>query len=375
MRTILYIIQKEFLQIFRNKSMLPIIFVIPIVQLIVLVNAATMEMKKINMYVVDNDMSATSRKLTGKFQSSPFYKIKKTSFDYNDAVSELLKDKADVILHIPANFERTMIRENKASLQLMVNAINGTSAGLINGYSSGIISDFNKSVLTEWLGITEKDNTPIMKAISVQPQFWYNPQLNYKNYMVPAVLVMLVTIIGMSLSSMNLVREKEMGTIEQINVTPIKKYQFIAGKLIPFWIIALFELTFGLVVGKLLFNIPIVGNVGLIFLFASVYLLVILGFGLFLSTITQTQQQAMFLAFFSIMVFMMMSGVFTATETMPQWAQQVNYINPIMYFMRVVRMILLKGSSFGDIYKEFIAISVYAYIILSLAVWKYKKVA
>jgi ABC-2 type transport system permease protein len=375
MRTILYIVQKEFLQIFRNRTMLPIIFVIPIVQLIILVNAATMEMKKINMVIVDKDLSATSRKLTSKFESSPFYVIKNTTFNYNEAISELLRDKADVILHIPADFERSLVRENKSSLQLMVNAINGMSAGLINAYSSVIISDFNRSVITEWLGVTESGKVVLQPTISIHQQYWYNPQLNYKNYMVPAVLVMLVTIIGMFLSAMNLVREKEIGTIEQINVTPIRKYQFIAGKLIPFWIIALFELTFGLIIGKLLFNIPIVGNIGLVFLFAAVYLLVVMGFGLFLSTITQTQQQAMFLAFFSMMVFLMMSGVFTPTETMPYWAQQVNYLNPVMYFMRVVRMILLKGSGFTDIYKEFIAISVYAYIILSLAIWKYRKVA
>jgi ABC-2 type transport system permease protein len=375
MRTILYIVQKEFLQIFRNKTMLPIIFVIPIVQLIILVNAATMEMKSINMVVVDKDMSSTSRKLTSKFESSPFYVIKKISFDYNDALSELLRDKADVILHIPANFERTLVRENTSSLQLIVNAINGASAGLVNAYSTVIISDFNRSVITEWLGVTENGKVSLQPTISVHPKYWYNPQLNYKNYMVPAVLVMLVTIIGMFLSAMNLVREKEIGTIEQINVTPIRKYQFIAGKLIPFWIIALFELSFGLFIGKILFHIPMVGNIGLIFLFAAVYLLVVMGLGLFLSTITQTQQQAMFLAFFTMMVFMMMSGVFTPTETMPHWAQQVNYLNPIMYFMRVVRMILLKGSGFTDIYKELIAISVYAYFILSLAIWKYNKVA
>lgn len=375
MRTILYIVQKEFLQIFRNKTMLPIIFVIPIVQLIILVNAATMEMKSINMVVVDKDMSSTSRKLTSKFESSPFYVIHKISFDYHDALSDLLKDKADVILHIPANFERTLVRENASSLQLIVNAINGASAGLVNAYSTVIISDFNRSVITEWLGVTENGKVSLQPTISVHPKYWYNPQLNYKNYMVPAVLVMLVTIIGMFLSAMNLVREKEIGTIEQINVTPIRKYQFIAGKLIPFWIIALFELSFGLCIGKILFHIPMVGNIGLIFLFAAVYLLVVMGLGLFLSTITQTQQQAMFLAFFTMMVFMMMSGVFTPTETMPHWAQQVNYLNPIMYFMRVVRMILLKGSGFTDIYKELIAISIYAYIILSLAIWKYNKVA
>jgi ABC-2 type transport system permease protein len=355
--------------------MLPIIFVIPIVQLIVLVNAANMEMKKINMYVVDNDLSSTSRKLTNKFESSPFYVIKETSFDFNDGVSDLLKDKVDVVMRIPQNFERSLVRENKASLQLMVNAINGTSAGLINAYSVNIITDFNKSVITEWLGVTEQNNAILSKSIQIRPQYWYNPQLNYKNYMVPAVLVMLVTIVGLFLSSMNLVREKEIGTIEQINVTPIRKYQFIAGKLIPFWILALFELSFGLVIGKLVFNIPIVGNIGLVFLFASIYLLVVLGLGLFLSTITQTQQQAMFLAFFVIMVFMMMSGIFTPTETMPDWAQKVNVINPVMYFMRVVRMIILKGSGFTDILKELVSISIYAFIVLSLAIWKYKKVA
>jgi ABC-2 type transport system permease protein len=373
MRTILYIIQKEFLQVFRNRSMLPIIFVIPIVQLLVLVNAANLEMKKITMYVVDNDLSSTSRKLSNKFDGSPFYEIKKTSFNYQDAYADLLKDKADVVLQIPANFEKDLVRNNKASVQLVINAINGTSAGIINAYSNSILADFNKSVITEWKGLSAGNST--LQSINILPQYWYNPQLNYKNYMVPAVLVMLVTIVGLFLSSMNLVREKEIGTIEQINVTPIKKYQFIAGKLIPFWIIAIFELTIGLTIGKLVFNIPIVGNIGLIFLFASIYLIVILGLGLFLSTITNTQQQAMFLAFFLMMVFMMMSGIFTPTETMPNWAQKLNIINPVMYFMRVVRMIILKGSGIKDILNEIIAISVYAYIILSLAIWKYKKVA
>jgi ABC-2 type transport system permease protein len=355
--------------------MLPIIFVVPIVQLIILVNAATLEMKRINMYVVDNDLSPTSRQLVQKFESSPFYVIKESSFDYNEAVASLLKDKVDIILHIPTQFERSLIQNNKSSLQLLVNAINGTTAGLTNAYSNTIISDFNRSIITEMVGVSVNGTASLQSTIQLQPQYWYNPQMNFKNYMVPAVLVILVTIIGMFLSAMNLVREKEIGTIEQINVTPIRKYQFIAGKLIPFWIIALFELAFGLTVGKLLFNIPMVGNIGLVFLFASVYLMVVLGFGLFLSTVTQTQQQAMFLAFFSTMVFMMMSGIFTPTETMPDWAQKMNYINPFMYFMRVIRMVLLKGSGFKDIIFEFAAICVYAYIVLSLAIWKYRKVA
>jgi ABC-2 type transport system permease protein len=172
---------------------------------------------------------------------------------------------------------------------------------------------------------------------------------------------------------MNLVREKEIGTIEQINVTPIHKYQFIIGKLIPFWIIALFELAFGLSLGKLLFDIPIVGNIFLVFGFASIYLLAVLGIGLFISTITDNQLQSMFLSFFFMLVFILMSGLFTSVESMPDWAQMVDRVNPIYYFIRVMRMILLKGSTFKDIIQEFVSITIYAATILSLAIWRYRK--
>jgi ABC-2 type transport system permease protein len=177
----------------------------------------------------------------------------------------------------------------------------------------------------------------------------------------------------MLLTALNLVREKEMGTTEQINVTPIRKYQFIVAKLLPFWLIALFELAFGLVVGRVLYDLPIRGSLGLLFLVASVYLLVVLGFGLFLSTISNTQQQLMFVTFFFIITFILMSGVFTPAESMPVWAQKVNLINPVAYFMKVIRMVLLKGSGFRDISREFISMAVYATLILTLAVTNYRK--
>jgi ABC-2 type transport system permease protein len=366
MRTILYIIQKEFIQIIRNRTMLPIIFVVPLVQLIILVNAATMELKRINMCIVDQDLSVTSRQITNKFESSPFFVLKEMTFSFKEAENSLQKDKVNVILY--------MVRYDKSKVQLVNNAINGASAGLINAYSSVILSDYNKSVITEWVGVSPKGPSNL-KSIALTNSFWFNPQLNYKNFMVPAILVMLVTIMGMFLSAMNLVREKEMGTIEQINVTPIKKYQFISGKLIPFWIIALFELGFGLMLGKLLFNIPIVGSISLVFLVAAVYLLVVLGFGLFLSTIANTQQQAMFVAFFFMIVFVMMGGIFTSAESMPEWAQILNYINPIAYFMKIIRMIMLKGSGFQDILYDFCFLGLYALVVLSLAVWRYRKTA
>lgn len=374
MRTILYIIQKEFIQVFRNKSMLPIIFVVPIVQLIILVNAATLEMKQINMCVVDKDLSSTSRQMVAKFKGSPFYKIRETTFSYNEAESLLKKDKVDIILHIPENFERSLVRDGSAKVQVVVNAINGTVAGISNVYTSQIIAAYNKGVATEWNNINpQSKNNP--STIESTSSFWYNPELDYKSFMVPGILVILVTVTGMFLSAMNLVREKELGTIEQINVTPIKKYQFIIGKLVPFLIIALVELAFGLSVGKLLFDIPIVGNLALLFLVATAYLLVVLGLGLFLSTLTETQQQAMFVAYFFMIVFVMMSGLFTAAENMPEWAQKLNIINPIAYFMRAIRMILLKGSEFKDVLNEIVGLTIYAIITLSLAVRRYRKVA
>lgn len=354
--------------------MLPIIFVVPLIQLIILVNAATLELKHISMYVVDKELSSTSRQLINKFQGSPFFVVKSFSFSMEDALNDLKKDKVDVILQIPKGFERDLVRGNHAKLQVIINSINGTTGGIANAYVGSIVNEYNKRILTNWVGVSPKLNTQ-MSTINISSSFWYNPQLNYKTFMVPAVLVFLVTIIGMFLSALNLVREKELGTIEQINVTPIRKYQFIAGKLIPFWIIALFELAFGLTVGKLLFQIPTVGSISLVFMVAALYLLVVLGIGLFISTMVDTQQQTMFVSFFFMLVFIMMSGVFTSAECMPDWAQKLNAINPIYYFIRVIRMILLKGSGFYDIKKEIIILAGYSVAILSLAVWRYRKVA
>ncbi|MEI7500920.1 MAG: ABC transporter permease [Bacteroidota bacterium] len=372
MRTILYIIQKEFLQVFRNKSMLPIIFVVPIVQLIILVNAATFEMKHIRLSVVDLDLSGTSRKLVSKFQGSPFYQIQSTFFSYREAEDEMKHGNIDMILHIPAEFEKRLLKDNKAKVQFIINAINGQSAGLTNAYSTMILLDYNREVTIE---NTNPDMMSAVRFIQTDSSYWYNPKLNYKTYMVPGILVLLVTIIGLLLSGMNIVREKEIGTIEQINVTPIKKIQFIAGKLTPFWIIGLFELAFGLTIGKLLFNIPMEGSLGLIFLAASVYLFVILSFGLLISTITNTQQQSMLVSFFFMVIFILMSGLFTSIESMPLWAQNLDRLNPVMYFIKIMRMVLLKGSDFADISRHFWSLVIYAVCIVSLAIWRYRKVA
>jgi len=340
MRILATLLVKEFKQIFRNRLMLPIIFVVPVVQMILLTYAASLEMKGINMAVVDQDYSQASRLLVSRFEASPFFEINLTTSSYQEAEDELTSDHVDVILHMQHDFEKKLYSEKETDLQLVVNAINATEAGLINAYCTQIIADFNGQVRARWFGL---EGSGLLISLDIM------------------------------LTALNLVREKEMGTTEQINVTPIRKYQFIMAKLIPFMIIALFELAFGLVIGRLLFGLPIVGSLGLLFLFTCVYLLTVLGIGLFLSTISNTQQQLMYMAFFFMLTFILMSGVFTPAESMPLWAQKINLINPVAYFMKVIRMILLKGSEFSDIRREFYSLCIYATLILTLAITNYRK--
>ena len=373
MKTILFIIQKEFRQIFRNKAMLPIIFVLPLLQLLILSNAASFEVKNIQFSYIDSDHSAASRELITKFQASSYFKVIQSFNLKTEANHEMQKGKVDVILEIPTHFERNLIKEKKSSLSVSINAIDGAAAGIENVYITQIITAFNQNIQTNLFQYNEATFVQPQSIVTI-PSFWYNNTLNYKTFMVPGILVLLVTMLTLFLSSMNIVREKEMGTLEQINVTPIKKYQFIIGKLFPFWVLGLVILTVGLLIAKLIFNVPILGNIGLIYLFTSVYLFVILGIGLFISNHTETQQQAMFIAWFFTVIFILMSGLFTPIESMPEWAQNVTLFNPIRYFVEIIRMVMLKGATFLDISFQFFVIILYAFILNGLAVLSYKKV-
>jgi ABC-2 type transport system permease protein len=372
MRIILFILRKEFLQIIRNRAMLPIIFVMPVIQLLILANAASFEVKNIKVHIMDFDQSSSSRALISKFKAFRHFDIVNSSFSEDLAYDDFSRDKARLIIKIPKDFEKNMVKQNTAKLQLIINAIDGAAAGVVSVYANAIILDYNKEVVAEWINFKMPDQ---QATINITYSFWYNPDLNYKTFMVPGILVILVTMIGMFLAGMNIVREKELGTIEQINVTPIKKYQFIAGKLLPFWMIALFDLAFGLLIGKLAFNIPIVGSLWLIFLFAGLYLLVVLGLGLFVSTFTDTQQQAMFISWFIMVIFILMSGLFTPIESMPEWAQIITRFNPVAYFVEVMRMVMLKGAGVSDISRQITVLLIYAIAILSLATWRYRKVS
>ncbi len=372
MRTITFLLQKEFRQIRRNKTILPIIFVLPIIQLLILVHATTFEIKNVNLCIVDMDMSNTSQQLINKLEGSKFFEITSTTFSYNEAEKQLANNNADMLVYIPQNFARNLIKQKTATVQFIPNAINSNFATLAFSYASNVVMNFNKSITVDWAAHISPQ--PI-KQIETKARYWYNPELNYKWYMYPGIMVILISMIGIFLTGLNLVREKEIGTSEQLNVTPIKKYQFIISKLLPFLIIGLFELILATVLGKIVYGVPLLGNIWVLVGFTFIYLLVVLGIGLFISTLAETQQQMMFIAFFVVIVFLLLSGIFTPTESMPVWVQKFNLINPLSYFMKVIRMIMLKGASFKNLINEFISLSIYAVAILGLAIFRYRKTA
>ena len=371
MRTILFIIQKEFKQIMRNKGMLPIIFVLPLLQLLILSNAATFEVKNIQFSYVDNDKSTSSKELVEKFRASSYFAVLE-SFPSKKLADEAMEQgRVEVVLEIPLHFEKNLVKEKKADLAVYINAIDGAKAGVENVYVNQIVGQFNQNIILN--AFQQEGQMARPMQVTTIPSFWYNNTLNYKTYMVPGILVLLVTMLTLFLSGMNIVREKEMGTLEQINVTPIKKHQFIIGKLFPFWVLGMVIMTIGLLISKFVFSVPLIGNISLIYLFSSVYLLVILGMGLLISNYTDTQQQAMFIAWFFVVIFILMSGLFTPIESMPKWAQNITLFNPIRYFVEVIRMVMLKGSGIKDIYFQLIIISLYAILMNGLAVLSYKK--
>jgi ABC-2 type transport system permease protein len=362
------LLRKEFRQIFRNKAILRIAIFVPIVQFLILPQAASYEFKNINLVVVDHDHSSYSRLMISKIIGSGYFKLIENADSYQEAYSFVETDKADVVLEIPPHFERNLIRENGQKVFLAVNAINGTKAGLGGSYLGRIIADFNKDILLEIAPATQGSS-----AMEIASTSWFNPKNNYKLFLIPGILAILVTMIGGFLTALNIVKEKEVGTIEQINVSPIRKRDFILGKLIPFWILANVVFTNGLVLGYFIYDIVPTGSILLLYFFVAVYLFAILGFGLLISTFCDTQQQAMFIMFFFMMIFMLMSGLFTPIESMPNWAQWIAACNPVTYLIQVVRMVMLKGSSLSDVLPQLGVISAMAVVLNTWAVLNYRK--
>lgn len=371
MRVLRYILQKEFLQIFRDKTILAMMFMLPTIQLIIIPLAMNFDVKNINVSVVDHDHSSFSQRFIAKVGASGYFRYVKAVSSYKEALQSIENGDVDLIMQIPPAFERNLVRERMQKIALSVDAINGTKASLGAGYLSSVIADFNKDVS---LNMSENMAISAPKpAIDVTYSNWFNPRAEYKFYIVPGVLVLLLTMIGGFIAALNIVKEKEMGTIEQINVSPIKKWQFILGKMIPFWVVGMVVFTIGLIVAFVVYGIFPAGNFGVLYLFAGVYLIALLGFGLLISTYSDNQLQAMFVAFFFMMIFMLMSGLFTSIDSMPAWAKTISNLTPITHFIRVIRMIVLKGSGFGDIKMEFMYEIVFAIVLNGWAIFNYRK--
>lgn len=372
MKVLRFILQKEFRQIFRDKTILAMMLVVPIMQLIILPLAANFEVKNINIAYVDHDHSSYSQKLRNKIASSGYFNMVGSPDSYKKGLEMIEYGTADLVLEIPSGFERNLVREGSQKVNLSVDAINGTKASLGGASLVSVLADFNRNLD---INIKLPDGSAFEPPakISVESTNWYNPKAEYKFYMVPGILVLLLTIIGGFITALNIVREKEIGTIEQINVTPIKKWQFILGKLIPFCIVGMIVFTVGFTVMYLIYGIFPKGSLLVLYLFAAVYLIALLGLGLLISTFADTQLQAMFIAFFFMMIFMLMSGFFTSIDSMPDWARTISSFTPVTHFIKVVRLIVLKGSGFADIKNEFGYLVMFAVVLNGFAIWNYRK--
>lgn len=370
MRTILFLLEKEFRQIFRNKILLTIIMFVPLVQLLILPLTANYEVKNINLSIVNYGNSSFSRGLITKITASGYFQLTSLRHSFKEALDDVESNRADLVLEIPAGFEKDLLRENTQTLFVAANAINGVKAGLGTAYLHAIIRDYNQELRLALPRSDQLAQTPVIEVVSSN---WYNPHMNYQLFMVPGILAVLVTMVGAYMSALNIVKEKETGTIEQINVTPIRKHHFIIGKLIPFWIMGLVVFSLGLIVGWGVYGIVPSGSLALIYLFLALYLLAVLGIGLLISTYAETQQQAMFISFFFVMIFILMSGLFTSVNSMPPWARIISWLNPVTYFIDVMRMVVLKGSGLRHILSHIGVVLIFIAVFNTWAVINYKK--
>jgi ABC-2 type transport system permease protein len=415
MRTLKFLLRKEFRQIFRDKSLLPILFILPMIQLLIMPLAADFDVKDINVAIVDHDHSSYSQQLIGKIGASGYFHLRGNNASannasannasgnnasaksssgnnssgantsaynasYNEALHLIEQGRADIILEIPGHFERDLLKEGSQKVYIAADAINGVKGSIGSSYLTSVLTDFNNDIrlflpanasAVQPPGQAAGLSTP--STIEIVSENWFNPSRKYQFFMVPGILVILVTMVGGFIAALNIVKEKEMGTIEQINVTPVKKWQFLAGKLIPFWIIGMFDFTIGLLIARFVYGILPEGHLVVLYLFLAVYLIAILGFGLLVSTYSNNQLQAMFVAFFFIMIFILMSGLFVSVDNMPPWAKIISRLTPVTYFIDVTRMIVLKGSGFSDIKNQFLIELGFAVALNAWAIFNYRK--
>ncbi|MBN8585200.1 MAG: ABC transporter permease [Ignavibacteria bacterium] len=376
MNLILNFIKKEFLQFKRDKRMFAVILIAPVVQLIFLGYAATLDVKDVKTVVWDQDRSETSREFLEKYEKSGYFTLQYNVTSYNE-ISNLI-DNGEVVMAmiIPPDFEKDVLSGRTTKLQTIFDGSDGNKALIAAGYSQGITISFGSNIINELIERSGRKNLPAMKipVIEAETRAWYNPDLITRNYMLPGIVGLLIMVVTINLTSLAIVKEREIGTFEQLIVTPLKAYQIIIGKLVPFSILGFVSITIVMTVMRFWFGIEVKGSVPLLYFSALLFMLSTLGLGLFVSTISKTQQQATMTSFFGVMMPMIyLSGFSFPIENMPAWVQYITYLIPLRYFITIVRGIILKGVGFDELYDQFLALFIFGIVILALSSLRFNK--
>lgn len=365
-----YLIEKEFKQIMRNKFLPKLFFVLPTAMLLIMPWAANQEVRGLKLSVVDNDHSTYSGRLIQKADASEYFTLTGVWPSNDEALQSMEAGDADLILEIENGFEKSLVCQGTGKVMISANAVNGSKSGLGSSYLGSIITDFSAD-LREENGMNSAANRG--QAFRIAPYYQFNPHLDYKVFMVPALMVMMLTLLSGFLPALNIVGEKEKGTIEQINVTPVGKFPFILSKLVPYWAVGFLVLTYSMFLAWAAYGLVPAGNVLTIYLFSSVYILSVSGLGLVISNYSATMRQAMFVMFFFLMTSILMSGLFTPVGSMPAWAQHIAKLNPLRHFIEVMRMVYLKGSPFSELTPHFRALCLFALASNLWAILGYEK--
>ena len=367
-----YLLKKEFKQFLRDPGMPRMVLCFPFLIILVFPFAANMEVRNLSLVIVDSDQSDQSALLTEKCASSGYFKIREVTESPSDAQAVMDRGGADAILTISSGFARYLGSDRGTDdplpVGIKVNTVNGTRGSIGSQYLNAFVTEYVASVSG-----AESQGGAAGTRFDTRESYLYNPSLDYKTFMIPALIVIAITMMCGFLPALNIVSEKERGTIEQINVTPVGKFQFILAKLIPLWIIGIVIMGLSLLLAKIIYGIAPAGSIWTLMLFTGVYILVVSGLGLVISNYASTIQQAMFVGFFFIMIFFLMGGMFTPVSSMPDWAQAITIVNPLKYFIEVMRLVYLKGSKFVDMIPQFLALCGFAAAFGSWAIISYKK--
>jgi len=366
-----YLLEKEIKQFIRNSLLPRLVLFMPVMMLLIMPWAADLITKNVKLVVVDHDHSTFSHRFVNKATASDYFLMYGSSGSYDQAMELIEKGDADIILEIPHNFERDLMRSGIARVLISANTVNGTKGSLGSSYLSQITAGFGEE-------LSKETGRPLVveprsATLKVVPNIRYNPTMDYKKFMVPAFMVMLMTLICGFLPALNIVMEKETGTIEQINVTPVGKITFILAKLIPYWIMGVIVLTLSLVIAWLVYGIVPAGSLLAIYTGFVVYVIALSGFGIVVSNYSATMQQAMFVMFFFMMIFILMSGLFTPVSSMPDWAQKITLVNPLRYFIKIMRSIFFKASTVADLWLDYTVLVGFAMLSNLWAVLSYRK--